>query len=470
MIQGTTPEELGVALSGDAYKQILMLGNRHRQEQVRLFYWRPSEGKLRYSAIIDPAIPIPLTEELIESGNVAFTDGYLMRILSGVPKGAGIGMVHNHFSPNWQGLSRDDDTTESQHLAPVATAATGLPLLGITLGSDGFLSARLWIMDKGTIKRREVDTVRVIGERFMVFPYPNKAPKMGGNRDRRIATTTVWGEAKQALLESYRVGIVGLGSVGSMIAESLARMGVRDFVLIDRDRIESRNLDRTIGSTHMDAKLKRRKTSIAARGIRRAATGSKPTIRQIARWVQEDAALEALLDCDFVFSCVDRHLPRYVLDHLAFSHLIPVINGGIAIEVPTVSKPSLDVSWQAHLVTPGRACMGCLEAYRYSLLGLERAGMVDDPKYIAGASEVAAAYKSSENVFCFSMSCAAHETMQFLAYSLDAPSICQTEPKMYMGETGNVFRAPARPCGDCGPDCLVKAYEAKALSLNQLLK
>ena len=172
-----------------------------------------------------------------------------MRVLAAAPKGSGIGIIHNHFGPGWQGLSRDDARTEGQYLAPVACAARGLPLIGMTIAGDGTLSARFWEMKNGKVSKQDVDRINVVGKRYRLFHSPGMPP-IGGSMKNRIATLSVWGEAKQTLLESFRIGIVGLGSVGSMVAESLARMGIRDFVLIDNDRLEERNLDQ-IGRAHV---------------------------------------------------------------------------------------------------------------------------------------------------------------------------------------------------------------------------
>ena len=54
-----------------------------------------------------------------------------------------------------------------------------------------------------------------------------------------------------------RVGIIGLGSVGCIVAETMARIGVRQITLFDPDRVEEHNLDRLLYGTAKDiGKLK----------------------------------------------------------------------------------------------------------------------------------------------------------------------------------------------------------------------
>jgi len=468
MMKSTTPKLLGVALNGDAYEILKALGNKKRQEQVRLFYWRPSIGKDRYTAIVDPAIPLPLESEMIETGNVSFTDSYLRRVLAAAPEGSGIGIVHNHFGPGWQGLSHDDARTEGEYLAPVASAARKLPLLGMTIAGDWTLSARFWRTEQNKTILQDIDQIRVVGKQFLIFRRPNSSLRLT-NTDNRIATLSVWGEEKQALLESLRIGIVGLGSVGSMVAEGLARMGVRNFVLIDHDRLERRNLDRTVGTFCIDAFLHRPKVSIAKRTVRQVATSKRPRIKCFITKLQDEHSLRALQDCDFVFSCVDRHLPRYMLNFLAYSHLIPVIDGGIHIGLPSKGKPSLDISWRTHLAAPGRPCLQCIGAYEYSKVGLERDGLIDDPHYINAAPEIKQEYDARENVFCFSMRCAAHEIIHFLGYALNEPAVSPSFPQMYFAGAGLMFKAPFQTAEICNPECQVKQLDSRAIDLGKIL-
>lgn len=93
--------------------------------------------------------------------------------------------------------------------------AKTITLLGTTL-----TSLRIFLIDSGEQPG--------LLEHRIVWPTPN---------DCRLSE-----EARQ--LASIRVGIVGLGSVGSKVAVSLARSGVRRFLLVDDDYIAPGNMIR----------------------------------------------------------------------------------------------------------------------------------------------------------------------------------------------------------------------------------
>jgi hypothetical protein len=158
-----------------------------------------------------------------------------------------------------------------------------------------------------------------------------------------------------------------------------------------------------------------------------------------------------------------------MLNFLALSHLIPVVDGGIAVDTPTREKPSLDISWRIHVARPGAACLGCLEAYDYGKVGLERAGVVDNRSYLNASPELLKDYLARQNVFCFSMSCAAHEVLQFLGYMLDVIGVSPATPQMYQASEGIMFRAPFGQSGKCSNDCQVAAYTARAHDLSRIL-
>ena len=101
------------------------------------------------------------------------------------------------------------------------------------------------------------------------------------------------------------------------------------------------------------------------------------------------------------------------MNSLAYSHLIPVIDGGIFAAVKPDGTP-LHVTWRIHTVGPEHACMVCVGNLRRSDIALDREGKLNDPDYISGLSEQDKVAISRRNVFPFSMSVAAHEVLQLI--------------------------------------------------------
>src|SRR5947209_15770217 len=148
------------------------------------------------------------------------------------------------------------------------------------------------------------------------------------------------------------VGIIGAGSVGSLVGEALARMGVSRIVLLDFDNVESLNLDRQLHATQSDAALHRPKVQVLAQAIRKSATAESFRVDP-SRWsIAESSGYELALDCDILFSCVDRPWARSILNFIAFAHLIPVIDGGIAIRAKSSGDGLLRADWRAHVAAP----------------------------------------------------------------------------------------------------------------------
>ena len=61
---------------------------------------------------------------------------------------------------------------------------------------------------------------------------------------------------------------MGVGGVGSLVAEYLARLLIGHLSLVDFDVIEDTNLSRIVGATQADVETKQFKTQIAVRHLR----------------------------------------------------------------------------------------------------------------------------------------------------------------------------------------------------------
>jgi hypothetical protein len=275
-----------------------------RQEDLTFAYWRPSMGAGRFTVVLTDLV-LPNEGDRLLQGNVAFQPQYLLRTLAGLPDGAGVALIHGHLGPGWQGMSHDDVVAERDRLAGAVAGRTGLPLVGLTRGTDGSWSGRLWLRDgPRSYRRRWTRTVRVVGRRLVITFHPDDAPPQA--TDSQVATLSVWGHDAQDDMVRARVGIVGLGSVGSLVAEALARLGLMRLTYIDFDVLELRNLDRTLGATQADILAGLSKVQVAARSTALSHTAEGLDLRVIPSSLLTPEGLAAALDCDVLVCCVDR--------------------------------------------------------------------------------------------------------------------------------------------------------------------
>ena len=378
-------------------------------EDLIFALWCPSYGDNRLTALIHSII-YPNNEDRQRHGNVSFNVSYFKRVCKEAARqGMGVCFLHSHPFPGWQGMSYDDVAAETK-MSPNAFTLTDLPLVGMTVGNDGTWSGRIWHhqMD-GKFKMVEAALVKSVGKALIPSFNDRLVPK-SQYREEFKRTRTVYGESNHLRLSRLRIGIVGLGSVGSIVAENLSRMGIENLVLIDFDTIKKHNLDRQLGATKQD--IGKLKIDVVARQIKRSSTAKKVNVKKVPHSLAEEEGYRSALDCDVLFSCVDRPLPRHVLNHLAYSHLIPVIDGGIRVVFEDGLFFSAD--WQFQTVSPEKPCLQCLGAYNSSDVDLEKKGMLDKPSYLEGLPDNHH-LKSNENVFPFSSHLASFEIFHLMA-------------------------------------------------------
>jgi molybdopterin/thiamine biosynthesis adenylyltransferase len=342
-------------------------------------------------------------------------------------------------------MSNDDVIAEQERLAGVTMGLTDLPLVGLTTGSDGTWSGRFWThVKKREYKRNWCNSVRVVGSQLQVSFADHLVPKPNF-RDLFKRTVTVWGTENHATLARLRIGIVGLGSVGSMVAENLARMGFERFTLLDFDEVQPHNLDRLLGATTDD--IGKLKINVAEREIQQSATATKIEIRKAPFSIAEKDGYQAALDCDVLFSCVDRPRPRSILNHFAYSHLIPVIDGGIAVRFKKGEFSGVD--WQLQTVRPSHPCLACIGAYNQGDVATEIEGKLDDPSYLQGLPNDHR-FKRNENVFPFSSNLASLEVLQLVALVTGIAGISDFGVQRFRYNPGILDTDVEKTCND---DC-----------------
>ncbi|WP_344735096.1 ThiF family adenylyltransferase [Nocardioides fonticola] len=349
------------------------------QEDICLATYVPSTGATRTTRII-ATVELPHEGEREVHGNATITGGYVLRVAGEAARaGRGVVLLHSHpGARGWQAMSGPDADCESSY-AGLVQQLTGLPLVGMTLAGDNTWSARVWV--DGTA--RWAGSVRRVGP-TMANAWNDDLVRTVIDERSQARTIAAWGEDLHRDITRLRVLVVGVGSVGLDIVQRLAATGLLEIGVMDYDHVEELNRDRMIGATRRDARLHRRKIDVAARLAHRAATAPTLRVHRHADSVCTPTGLASALDYDVIFSCVDRPWPRAILNAIAYADLIPVIDGGIAIDtLPTGGMRG--ATRRVQTVVPGRPCLACSGQISMTEVALEMSGDLDDPEYIRQA-------------------------------------------------------------------------------------
>lgn len=346
------------------------------QEDICLATYAVSTGATRTTYLLHE-VHLPINGDRQVHGNATIQGNYVLRIAAlASQRGHGVAILHSHpGGRGWQGLSGPDADAENSY-ARLVEQVTGLPLVGLTLAGDTTWSARTW-----TNGRLEwVGSVRRVGTTLAVSWNDELVPpaRLEASQARTISA---WGDERQRDIARLRVLVVGAGSVALDVIQRLAATGIVEIGIMDFDRVQVVNRDRMIGASRRDVRLRRRKVDVAARLARLATTADGFKANRHHMSICSPEGLAAALDYDVIFSCVDRPWPRAVLNSIAYADLIPVIDGGIAIDTFETGGMR-GATRRTQAVTPGIACLACSGQINMQDVTLEMSGDLDDPEYI----------------------------------------------------------------------------------------
>ncbi|HYI94450.1 MAG TPA: ThiF family adenylyltransferase [Bryobacteraceae bacterium] len=156
------------------------------------------------------------------------------------------------------------------------------------------------------------------------------------------------GESGQERLLSSTAAIVGCGALGSFQAGALARAGVGNLILIDRDYLESSNLQRQWLFDEADVQKALPKAAAAAIHLR--AINAACAVEAHVADLTSSNIEELLESADIILDGCDNFETRYLINDYAVSRGIPWIYGG-AVGSYGIVMP----------VVPGEtACLACV--------------------------------------------------------------------------------------------------------------
>ncbi len=307
--------------------------------------------------------------------------------------------VHNHGSDRRVNFSRIDIESHERGYPALMDIGRGVPVGALVYGRRS-VAADIWLPD-GT--RRSLGTYRVIGrEVTRLYSQPRRERGSHPEHERQVR---MFGASGQRILEASKVAVIGLGGVGSLVTEYLARLGVGNLVLIDPEQIDESNLSRVVGATGVDVEICQLKTQIAVRHAREMAIHTN--LQPIAGDVSRDSVAQLLRDCDFIFLAADSMRARLVVNALAHQYLIPTIQMGTKIRSGKSGNID-DAMCAVRHVRPGTGCLWCNGLIDPTQLAIEAKSDTERKEQAYGVQE------PNPSVITLNAVAAAHAVNDFL--------------------------------------------------------
>ena len=177
----------------------------------------------------------------------------------------------------------------------------------------------------------------------------------------------LFGTVGQRAIGNMRVGVIGLGGLGSPAAQDLAYLGVVSYVLIDNDRAGMSSLNRVIGLGPHNVASAPLKVDNAQRLIR--AIQPDAQIVTVPHPFEHEQSRDYLRAADILVGCVDNDLTRLHITEYCARLGKPYID--LATDIDTSSG-----TYGGHVVFSGGGerclqCLGLLDQRELSLLSAD---------------------------------------------------------------------------------------------------
>jgi hypothetical protein len=125
-------------------------------------------------------------------------------------------------------------------------------------------------------------------------------------------------------IAATKVTIIGVGGLGSHVAQQLAYLGVQRQTPVDFDLVTNSSMNRLVGAIDTDVAAETKKVVVAKRMI--AAINPGAIIEPVDAKIDTPEAEAAIAAADVVFGCLDRDLPRLKLTELCSRYAKPLFD------------------------------------------------------------------------------------------------------------------------------------------------
>src|SRR5947199_3568777 len=183
-------------------------------------------------------------------------------------------------------------------------------------------------MPWGSVKKKRTEAKKMEAKRMETKRMETKRNEQEPSLDRYSRQMRFYGvgeEGQRRLLASH-VTLCGCGALGTVLANALVRAGVGHLRLIDRDFIETSNLQRQVLFDEHDVAENLPKAEAAARKL--SAINSSVHVEPVVTDIDRTNILELVKDADLVLDGTDNFEIRYLINDVAVKLGKPWVYGG----------------------------------------------------------------------------------------------------------------------------------------------
>jgi len=273
--------------------------------------------------------------------------------------------VHTHpFSQGHVSFSATDDGDERTFFRFLKETFKGVCYASIVFSQNTY-SARVWTINSGSIvARKALLKTQTSVENIASADFRE-------DRDERYEKTAVTGvegffnrgalalglDVMRTIMHDQVISIVGVGGLGSIVAEHLIHMGFHEINLIDPDVLEMSNLNRVVGAYYEDAQQKLYKVDVVKRHLTK--INPKATVLAYKRDVYDRELEKVLALSDWMIVATDNHSSRLRVQELSVQYFVPLLSVGVNISVK--DNKIEDMSGEVITARVGDyVCLSCL--------------------------------------------------------------------------------------------------------------
>lgn len=273
--------------------------------------------------------------------------------------------VHTHpFTSAHVSFSATDNGDEKTFFRFLHEKFEGINYASIVFSQRRY-SARVWTLSSGSIVARSA-LIKTQTSRENIASadvhedtdedYEKTAVTAGDGFFNRSALVLGL-DVMRTIMHDQVISIIGVGGLGSIVAEHLIHMGFHALNLIDPDVLEMSNLNRVVGAYYEDAQQKRSKVDVVKRHLTH--INPKATVLAYTKDVHDKEIESVLALSDWMIVATDNHSSRLRVQELSVQYFVPLLSVGVNI---TVKNGTIeDMSGEVITARVGDwLCLNCL--------------------------------------------------------------------------------------------------------------